>query len=115
MTQINHYVMWGVKLPAPKGGADAVYEILEAYLDSAWNYEFNPKNGITALWGDDYLCVGHVVAKSGNYEALELVELCKRPADWPSLEEAIWQVCDALEIASEDRPDCRWIVLGHYR
>lgn len=59
-TQVNHYIILGVKLPFSK--EDSSYEKLEQYLDSA----YNPKReGFLVLYdgrGGEYIVAGHVLS-----------------------------------------------------
>ena len=108
-TQINHYVLWGVFLPT---AAANKYEVYEPYLDSPYNADMNPKDGVTVLSGEGYLVIGHVIAKSKNYEALGVVELEWTPELPEGCSTAIHALCEQLEV---DWKPFRWIVLGHYR
>ena len=58
------YIMWGLMFPFPKNG-DAVYDKCEPFLDSAFDKE--PKPGVTVLWGEQYVAIGHVLARSGPH------------------------------------------------
>jgi hypothetical protein len=112
-TQINHYVLWGCALPSGTL-EDAKYELVEAYMDSAFNDKYNPRNGITLLWGEEYALAGHVISKSGDHEPLDLIEIpTGPPSEATSIEREIGKLCGLLGI--EEVPPRKWIVLGHYR
>lgn len=62
-TQINHYVILGVRLPFPKKDQD-YYERYEMHMDSAWEPK---KNGFVMLYDGmcgNYVVAGHVLAST---------------------------------------------------
>ncbi len=75
-TQVNTYVILGVKLPYPKGGGDEEYKKYEKYMDDA----FEPRQrGLVVLFdGRDgrYVIIGHVMAvtdEGGSFD--DVIEL----------------------------------------
>lgn len=113
--QLNTYVMYGVLLPFKRNLTDDQNDILEKYQDSAFKPEFNPKDGLTVL--DDgmngrYIAIGHVVAKSANYEGLNAPVILSSTPDYDS--EALHSIITVLGF---DPVQCNagWLVISHYR
>jgi hypothetical protein len=68
----NTYVLIGLCLLPEEVRAllgDDAFERLEPYTDSAYG-PIKHHNGLCVLWGEDYVAIGHVVAKSEAFYAL---------------------------------------------
>jgi len=104
--------MYGVLLPfVPEYNN----ELFEPYIDSAFEKETNPKDGLTALddgMNGEYIAIGHVVAKSQNHEGLhEPIKLLKPPE---YNDEALHKLVTGLGL-DHTQFNPGWIVLSHYR
>lgn len=113
--QLNTYVMHGVLLPLKDDLADEQFDLLLEYRDNAFNPEFNPKDGLTVLCDGmfgEYIAIGHVVAKSENYEGLDAPVSLSSVPDYDS--EALHSIMAALGF---DPVQCNagWLVVSHYR
>lgn len=113
--QLNTYVMHGVLLPFKDDLEDEQDDILDDYRDSAFKSEVNPKDGLTVL--DDgmdgkYIAIGHVVAKSANYEGLNSPVRLVRAPKYDG--EALRNLITALGF-DHTKFSAGWLVISHYR
>jgi hypothetical protein len=76
-TQINQYLIYGVKLDyneeSEKHDEDALFEHFERFTDNSFTDEMNP-NGLHCLFdgmNGDYILVGRCLKKSANHEMIE--------------------------------------------
>ncbi|MBN7763698.1 hypothetical protein JYP52_21400 [Nitratireductor aquibiodomus] len=81
--QVNTYVMFGVILDYEQAHSvwrhddpayPSLFDVLEPYMDDAFKTETNPKDGLTVLYdgmSGKYIAIGHVIAKTGNFEHFE--------------------------------------------
>lgn len=118
-TQVNTYVMFGClldydELKTKNGGS--IWDKIEPYTDNAFKPEFNPQAGITVLYdgaNGKYVAIGHVVAKTENWQGFQKpIELpSSRPP--PSETAAIFELMKELKVAHRYEPS--WFVISHYR
>ena len=117
-TQVNTYVLHGVIVPyydhlAP--GAYEKYELIEPYLDSAFEVAANPKDGLTILADGksvQYIAIGHVIAKTANHCAFNgSIKLTSTP------KYNLGAMLDLVEKLGFYRHTVNpgWIVISHYR
>jgi hypothetical protein len=115
-TQVNTYVMYGVLLAKPNHRLiDEQYDLLEPYLDSAFDPEANPKDGITVLFDGmcgKYIAIGYVHAKSREGEGFDAPVTLALPASYEAA--AVQNLVlglgfDLSHIAAQ------WMVISHYR
>lgn len=119
-TQTNTYVIYGWLFDMKQfedADASINYDALEGYMDSPYNSETNPKDGLTVLFdgmGGKYVAVGRVVAKSDVYEGLyEPVSLDREPDFRGEVESAFAALLKTIK--PKGLPELGWHVITHYR
>jgi hypothetical protein len=114
-TQLNTYVLVGVKLPYDHfagDDADADFEKLEPYMDSAYR-GIHHHNGLCVLFdgmNGKYIAAGRVLAKTGESDGFNSAIDANMSPELKAEVEALLQKHLKIET-----PDVRVWVISHYR
>ena len=112
-TQINQYIIYGIKLNYEDYKGDVWYDKFEPYMDSPFK-GIKHHNGLCVLFDGmdgDYIVIGHVVYKTddgGHFaDAVPIGELSDREREF---------VRNNINLAfGIDAENSQYYVVGHYR